>query len=264
MQEKTQLLDATSIGLLAVGEGMSAAELARILGRHRSTTLALFKRMERAGLIAKKYRSSYSLYVVTKPGFYMLQQVRKGAGGRNLSRLLTQPLTAIGKVFRWHHLLFRFPREDLRDSDKSRELVAAGFSAGHIGRIPGFWQRLDGWRVHINGESVLVYCPVGGIMGKTPYEAVLNGTEQACGVLEKVLRLLPWLQVSARYELCRQELALMGVTSAWVPEGYKYEGTAIKIDFSTGTAEVETFNRQYTFDQMHRLSLAWDAIAEGQ
>lgn len=263
-EKKAHGLTARYAALWVVENSQGAADLARLLKVNRSNAFRRLQVLSREGLIEPGVLSGLRFWRLTASGAAVLQHVRMGFMNRTPSEVLGEPAAWL-KTFRWHHLLFKFPRLDERlKEDDGAPLLAAGFSAGRQGFVSGFVRRLDGWRVVVTTQSVLLYCPKGGIVGGSPYDAVLKGLEQSCSIVARVQALLPWLDVAARYELCRQELALMGVAKEWVPEGFRYASDRLVIDFSTGTAEVEAVDRAYAVDDMIRLARFWDQVARGE
>jgi len=246
--------------LIEKGQGIPQAKA--LLKINHSNAHRRFSVLKDANLIKKTGRSSVDLWELTPGGETMLQQVRKGLGYRTIESLLAAPETW-EKTFRWHHLLFSFPRLDEKQAEDGPKLLAGGWTAGWLFGNTGFQRQIEGWRVLLTGRSLLAYCPRDGIFAPSVYRAVLAGTESACSIAENVQKAIPWLKLSARFEICRQHLALMGLCEGWVPPGFKYSGEAIIVDFSKGPPEVETFRRSYAVDDMLRLARAWDEIAAG-
>lgn len=250
----TQLFGATLLVLSAVKDGVPMVRVAGKLGVHKSNVRHRFTELEKAGLIEKVGRSSIMIWRLTKAGEYVLQQVLKGVGERNFANLLVGDKWRV--EYRLHHLIYRFPRWDVEE--RGSELVAKGFVARRRGCVTG-WEFADGLgSVFVTGKSVCVYLKP--VLAGSVFGAVEEGLGKSIGLVRKVCLLLPWLKVDARPQVCREHLALMGVMQAWTPPNFNYKSDRLVIDFSTGTAEIETVNKEFAVDDMLKIAGFFEAV----
>lgn len=110
----------------------------------------------------------------------------------------------------------------------------------------------------MTAKSLVVYAPeqyAGSV-----FQAVEQGLKLASSVAVKVAKLLPFLVLNARYEVCRQHLALMGLWEGWAPEGFRYRSDRLVLDFSKLTAEIEAVDRRLAVDDMLKYMAHVEAV----
>jgi len=253
-KKKSQLVNATLWCLTAAREGKPMAWAATKMSLNKSNVKGYFRELQEHGLLTEGVRSTFKTWQLTKAGEWVLQQVLNGVSERNLSE-------GWKPVFRWHHLLFRFPRSDA-ELNTGTQLVAKGFVHKRRGVVTGWeWADKEG-ALFVTGASVQVF--VRPVYSYSPFEAVRQGLHAALVAVQRARQVLPWLKVDGRLELCRQQLALMGVFEEWVPKGYKYVSDRLVIDFSLGTAEVETVHRQFSPDDMFKITGFLESLIRGE
>jgi len=225
--------------------------IAKILGVNKSSALRRFRSMEKAGLIKKTLRTSSNQYAITKQGkeFLSFKKVAlKGVGTATLSSL-----------FRFHHLLFRLPV--IEGKLDASLLQGKGFKV----RKRGF---VNGWEAAFGKSSVFYAGSAFLVFPKPFYSSSLSkAVEQAIveveGVGGKLKRLFPALELHDRSELCRQQMALKGGFTKWIPEGFNFKGDRLIIDFSTGEAEVETYGK-FSVESMMNVAGFLDEVGKGE
>ena len=223
------------------------AKIAEFLGLNRSSASRRFKTMEMAGLIRQTLRTSTSCYELTEQGKALLKVVRK-------------VVPTATSVFRWHHLIFKLPivnRESQVDFEYFR---GESWKEKRRGILHGFEAKIEGEAVFFCGESFLVYPKP--IHAQDFHEAIEKGLTLGERIGRRLEELFPKIKLHYRMEVCRQQMAVKGGWTKWIPEGYSFAGDRLLVDFSTGEAEVESFGK-FTVEGMSRVARFLDRIASG-
>jgi hypothetical protein len=140
-------------------------------------------------------------------------------------------------------------------------LVGKGFVGRKRGFLSGWEARFPHCKVFYAGSSFLVF--------PTPFyassltEAVERGLELAESTGKLLSKRFPQVELHYRMEVCRQQMALKGGFTKWIPEGFSFVGDNLIVDFSTGEAEVETYGK-FTVDAMLKLCNFLDDFVGGR
>lgn len=239
----------TVLRLLDSGTGAQyPAGVAGLLGLTRSGCWKVFKRLEGAGLIKRKLRSSCNIYEVTRQGKEFVK-----LAGRVLDKETSKPL------FRYHNLLAKLPVFEGLDRLKPGLLVGNGFRVGKRGFLGGWERAFKGCRVFFTGKSFLLFPdPLWARSNLDAVEKLFGLVESIGGRLEELFG----VRLPVRCEVCRSQMALVGGFSAWIPEGFSFVGETVIIDFSTGVPEFETYGK-FTVDGMLKVAEHLDGVAKG-
>ena len=124
----------------------------------------------------------------------------------------------------------------------------------------GFELELQGARVFFVGSSFLVFPKQ--IYAATLTEAIEEAGKEVERLGRKLQGLFPLLRLHYRKEICREQMALCGGITKWVPKPFNFLDDRLLIDFSTGRAEVESFG-QFSYEGMMNVAVFLDSVAKG-
>jgi hypothetical protein len=135
-----------------------------------------------------------------------------------------------------------------------------GFTARKRGFMKGFEKKIRGVAVFWSGSSFLLFPDP--IHAKSALEAVELGFALSERVGKELEAWFPGLELFCRAEVCRQQLALKGGVTKWIPDKFSFQGERLIIDFSTGEAEIETFGK-FSVEGMLNVAEFLDEVAKG-
>ncbi|MBI4360332.1 helix-turn-helix transcriptional regulator [Candidatus Micrarchaeota archaeon] len=253
---------ATYIALLAADESGSATHLGKLLKIDRSNAYRRLAVLERLGLVKRvladlKPGAKTKYWTLTTAGKHELKVLRRVFGNRNIDELLR---TEIKIRFRPHAAILKFSIVEVPE-DLVKRLVDVGGMATARGFMDGYQIHHDGNKIFFNKSSMLIYPKE--VYAGSVYEAAEQLLELGFQISKKMERRFPGLLLEGSFDLCRHHIAMLGGITRWVPSGFHYGTNRLVIDFSTGVAEVETIDKQYAVEDMHRIAKFLDLVGRG-
>jgi hypothetical protein len=157
-------------------------------------------------------------------------------------------------------LIFKLPVVQGGEKLGAAWLSSQGFKARKRGFMRGWEREFKQGKVFFTGSNFLLFSKQ--VYAFSPLEAVEKGLKTAERVGLELQRVFPSVEISCDGEVVRQQLALKGGLTAWIPKGFSFVGDRLIIDFSDGSAEIESYGK-FTLEGMSNVASFLDDVAKG-
>jgi hypothetical protein len=215
-----------------------------------------FASMEKKGLIRYVGGSHPKFFELTAEGKGLLEIIRPS--------LKNATIEGFSVLFRYHALFFQ---SEIRSTpaDWQARLERGGY-------VVSSRRHYRGWQVKTEDVTVFVTSKTVWWLVKPVYAAEISeALNTALGVaLDAKNRFENSFAFRLGYperilSLSRQELAMIGGLTRYVPDGFNMESAdgRLRIDHSEGPAEIETFHKQFALDDMTRIFEFQAEVARG-
>lgn len=242
--------NATYTTLKLLDEGHFPAQIARLVGEHKSSTLRRCHILEHGGFLKKPVKSGALHYELTLQGKEFLKTLLRVLGNATCNTF-----------FRRHNLLFKLPVIAGAERLNPQMLSGEDFFARKRGQVRGWEASWPQGQIFFTGSSFLIFPKP--IESASLMDAAQKGIELAEKVGARLQKLFPWVKLAWKAEVCREHIAMRGGIAKWIPDGFRYRGDrpiSLVVDFSKGEAEVE-MNGAFAWEGMSRVCDFLEAVA---